>query len=242
MLKTSEFIISIHDVCPKTSSLILRILDNLNPLVSSTLSIGVVPLPYHKPWKNEDDSFVHELKGRTREILLHGYTHKRKPNKNPFSFLIENSDEFSGLSTHETDHLLGQGQQVIKKRFGQAAKGFVPPGWQPGNITSHILLKHGFNFIITLSRMGTAIGHQVPLAHWSWDCGRMPFSGYLGEAMGSVFWACHRNAIPCIVLHPKDIERGFLTRSLGTIRRFLEKGYQPVTFSTVYQRIESDAH
>jgi predicted deacetylase len=240
MAKTNEFIICIHDVCPQASTPVLKFLDSLNGLVGTSLSIAVIPLPYNERWRNEDKVFVDELQGRTEEVLLHGLTHKRVANKSPLSFLIENADELTGLSTTELDSMLGQGQDIVSELFGSRAKGFVPPGWQAGSMTGQLLDKHGLDFIVTLCDMTDVKGDKVGLASWSWDCGRIPLSGYLGEAIGSVlYW--RGDVVPCVVLHPKDIERGFMSRSLRRIQSFLEKGYRPISFNKLYNRMASDA-
>jgi hypothetical protein len=233
----NEFIICIHDVCPQTSTSVLRLLDSLNDIVASALSIAIIPFPYRMSWGSEASVFAETLKSRTEEILLHGLTHKRNNNRSLFSFLIDNADELSDLTINEIDAILEQGQYLISNIFGNAARGFVPPGWQTGKVTWDLLRKHGFDFLVTLYSMRDSMDNKHSLASWSWDCGRVPFLGYMGDAIGSLRYFGCGNVVPCIVLHPRDIKRGFLPRSLRLINHFLEKGYHPITFNKLYHRM-----
>ena len=223
-----EFIVCIHDACPQSSHLIIRIINNITPLVENIMTVAVIPQSYGIPWRCEDQDLICELRERTTEILLHGLTHRRVGNCSPFSFLIEKADELVGLSVSETETLLKKGQHIMKNMFGSPAKGFVPPGWQFGKVTKTVLGKHNIDFAISLHYIIDTSGHRIPLATW--------FSGYVGEIVG--YTLCMRkDVVPCIVLHPKDVQRGFLPRGLRLIRSFIEQGYCPISFQDIYLRV-----
>ena len=70
---------------------------------------------------------------------------------------------------------------------------------------------------------------KCPLAVYSWDWGRLAFLGYAGELFGRIRLRLH-SALPCIVLHPCDASRNFLSLALAVIDCLLHDGFSPATF------------
>ena len=109
----------------------------------------------------------------------------------------------------------------------------MAPGWLFGNVTTQLLEQHGIKYAVGLKSMTYSTGLRLRLATWSWDCGVIGLAGYAGEILGTALYL-RKNAIPCIVLHPNDVPRGFLPRILSRIRNFLDSGFNPVLFRDLW--------
>src|SRR5688572_12164830 len=107
-------------------------LQGLAPLVGRRLSFAVVPDWFGEWPLEEHPEYCGLLRGSSEELLLHGYSHRRKHGWGPTTFLVEGTDEMSGLDPDETRHTLERGQRVFTQAFGEPARGFVAPAWQRG--------------------------------------------------------------------------------------------------------------
>ena len=56
----------------------------------------------------------------------------------------------------------------------------------------------------------------IALATYSWDCGRFGCIGHLGNTIGRALSLFPRR-LPCVVIHPADVARGFLEQALSLI-------------------------
>jgi predicted deacetylase len=116
----------------------------------------------------------------------------------------------TGLTTAAGDTLL----KGLTKRGGAAT---------PNTLGLEYLL--GFFSIESPSR-------QIPLATWTWDCGRWGWLGHFGHGIG---WLSHSldRGIPTLAIHPRDIERGFWPTILRITRELLNAGHEPCTASAL---------
>jgi hypothetical protein len=110
-------------------------------------------------------------------------------------------------------------------------RGFVAPAWQPGPVTPALLNSCGLDYALGFWSLDCA-GTRLPLAVWSWDCGNIAALGLAGEALGWLRRALRPDAVPCVVLHPRDVTRGYLARALNLIRRLQTAGLRPVLPAT----------
>ena len=200
----------------------------LQPRVGTAISAAVIPFAFGQGSGADVAAFV---RSRCREIALHGYSHSGNCRLHPLTFLSGNSAEFPGLSPVELQARLKGGQRTLREVFGHASSVFVPPAWCSGALTPAIAKSCGLHVLATLTSLSTPT-RKLPLAVYSWDCGRFATLGYAGELFGHIrcFW---RAAIPCVVLHPRDVSRNFFSRGLAIIDRFLRDGYSPATFTEV---------
>jgi hypothetical protein len=82
------------------------------------------------------------------------------------------------------------------------------------------------------------VGHgTIPLATWSWDCGRIGWLGHVAETYGSLRFRWQPQVLPTIAIHPADVSRGFLPRAVLICQRLLNEGRRPVLAVDLEQRL-----
>ena len=222
------FFVCLHDATPAYAGETRTILRDLAPLVGRRLSVGAVP-DWNGRWPlAAHPDYCRLVEDSAEELLLHGYLHRRQRGWGPTTFLADGSDEMNGLDRDETRRTVERGQRLFAEVFGEPARGFLAPAWQRGHVRlgtgNTIGLEHVVGFFSVESRSGRAI----PLATWSWDCGRWRSLGHLGHAIG---WLLHSlgREVPVVAIHPRDLERGFWPTVLRLIEELLEAGYEPTT-------------
>ena len=87
-------------------------------------------------------------------------------------------------------------------------------------------LEHVLGFFSLESRAG----RKVPLATWTWDCGRWGWLGHIGHGIGRLLQSLDRG-VPVLAIHPRDLERGFWPKILRLTEQLLESGYEPSTLA-----------
>ena len=151
--------------------------------------------------------------------------------------LTERSDEMNGLGPDETRRTIDRGQRVFAAAFGAPARGFLAPAWQRGHVSlarrPHLELDHVLGFFTLESRAG----RKVPLATWSWHCGRWRWLGNIGHAIGWLQQPLNHR-VPTLAIHPADLEGGFWPHILLVTRRLLEAGYEPSTLTGLLEHVE----
>ena len=231
-----KFLLSIHDVEPNSMWEVSEILKELKPLVGSRVTAAVIPAPWQRCSDQQaTSSLIARVCDGVDEILLHGFEHRRRKTRNPVSFLLNKSDEFRGISSDEAKEKLFEGKRVITDLFGHNSNGFAPPAWFSGPVDEAMLSSINLEFMTNYFHIQQVDGRKRPVATYSWDCGRYSFLGYLGEMSGRVV-SLNSNAIPQIVFHPADVQRGFIAFGIRRIKKLLEQGYS----STSYHEIVCD--
>jgi hypothetical protein len=224
-----QFVVCVHDVHPGTLPEIRPVFAALRPLVGDAVSAAVIPKPEGMAWPTDAAAdalrrALHQTKG---EILLHGLTHRRRWSLDPLSWLIGRSDELAGLSRAQVLDRVREGLETIHAEIGRNVCGAVPPGWRSGCL-GEALGTLGLSFLIGMCALVTAAGRRRALATWSWDAGPVAALGWPLEWAGCTM--ARGAATPVVVLHPADVQRGFLPRALRRIQRLLEEGHVPVSF------------
>lgn len=234
-----RLIICVHDVCPHWRREVEVILDALEPRVGRAVASAVIPCLDGTPWDAAADDFLAAVRARSGEILLHGFTHRRPGRIAGFSWLIEGADEFAGLPTAEAERRIECGAGILRDLFGEAPSGYVAPAFRRGLVITPMLQRHGMRYALDLAALAPCRGsNKVPLATWTWDCGRSKWLGWLGELFGNVM-AMRPRAIPCIVIHPADVARGFLPRALRKIDRLQRQRYSPILPLDLLRELEA---
>ena len=98
-------------------------------------------------------------------------------------------------------------------------------------------LQAGLDYVIGFSSVQSSAGQEVPLATWSWDCGRWGWLGHLGHGIG---WLSHSldRGVPTLAIHPRDLERGFWPTILRLTEELIDTGYEPATVAGLLEARE----
>jgi hypothetical protein len=222
------FLVCIHDATPAYARETRAILRELAPLLGRRLSCGVVP-DWHGEWPlAAHPGFCRLVRDASEELLLHGYHHRRQRGWGPTTLLAEGSDEMNGLDLEETRLSLERGQHDFTEVFGEPARGFLAPGWQRGQLHRVNGNTMGLQHVLGFLSLDSPGGQRVPLATWTWDCGRWPWLGHLGHGVGSLLQSLD-GGVPSLAIHPRDLERGFWPKILRLIRDLIDMEYEPST-------------
>jgi len=227
-----RFLVIVHDVAPPFAAAIHTILSQLQPLLHGQISAAVVPCWHGCSLAQADTAFQQQLT-QFGEHLLHGHYHHQPSHTGWVSRLTNQANEFTGLSAHEAEQRLHWGQQVLQEAMGLEVAGFVPPAWQWGGVTPALMSRCDLRFGVGFHAIYGVAGGCWHLSTWSWDTGRIASLGYVAHGLGLLQWALRPRAIPCLVFHPADDERGFLPLGVRLVRFFLNRGYRPIMFRDV---------
>lgn len=231
-LIAGSFYVAFHDIAPRFARQIDIMADALMPLLGRQWSAAVVPGWHGDRLTPEDRPFLESVQERFGEILLHGFSHRRDTGRGLVSAITGGQDEFNGLSLEETADKLRDGQVVIKEFFGAPARGFIAPTFQRGRLTPALLREHGMEFLVGYRCIDFADQTRVPIATWCWDVGDPRPLCVAGDWYGHLRMRLYRNLIPCLALHPADIDRGFLPRIVRLIESLREQEREPILLET----------
>jgi predicted deacetylase len=221
-----RFAVVVHDVAPAFLPQLARIAEALAPRIGRQLAGAVVPCWHGRPIEGPGGGFGRFVTGAFGEVLQHGYTH-RQDRPGVLSLFTGRSDELVGLPREEVRRRLGLGRELLRRALGVAPAGFVPPAWQVGRATAEELGGCGFRYLATFGAIRAASGPTIPLATWSWDWGVLGPLGRVGQRFGDVSWRLRPATLPCVVVHPADVDRGYLPRVLEVVDRLLGRGRTP---------------
>jgi hypothetical protein len=222
------FLVCIHDATPAHARETRVMIRDLAPLVGRRLSFGVVP-DWHGRWPlAAHPDYCGLVREASEELLLHGYSHRRRRGWGPVTLLAEGCDEMNGLDPAETRRVVERAQHVFTEAFGKPARGFLAPGWQRGHVRPGSGDSLGLEHVLGFFSLESSAGRSVPLATSTWDCGRWGWLGHLGHGVGGLLRSLGRG-VPTLAIHPSDLERGFWPRILRLTRQLLETGHEPST-------------
>lgn len=220
-------LVAIHDIAPVFLRELSEIVERLYPHIGRQMSAAVVPCWRGSSEGNSSDEY-RSLLGLFAERLLHGWTHQSHFPYHPMSVLTGASDEMRGLDRQTIIKRIEAGQAAFTQLTDLPASGFVPPAWQLPIQSTEL---KSFRFVV---RYGTIESCQDPrrmrrLATWSWDWGRLGWLSRGGEMLGKIQSLRYPTAIPCVVIHPIDLRRGYLPHAEQLIRKLLDCGCVPTT-------------
>jgi len=223
-----SFLVCIHDATPANARETGLMIRDLAPLLGRRLSLGVVP-NWRGQWHlSAYPDYCRQIGESSEELLLHGYFHRRQRGWGPLMWLAEGSDEMSGLTAQDTRRIIERGQQLFTDVFGTMARGFLAPAWQRGHVRASGGDMLGLEHVLGFFALESRAGRRVPLATWTWDCGRWGWLGHLGHGIGRLSQAL-TVGVPSLAVHPRDLVRGYWPRILRLIHELLDAGYEPTT-------------
>lgn len=229
-----RFLVCLHDSSPAFAPETQSMIRDLAPLIGRRLSVGVVPNWYGQWPLSAHLNYCHWLHQSCDELLLHGCFHRRRQGRGPVSWLTNAGDEMNGLTLAETERILEQGQREFATAFGEPARGFIAPAWQQGSVPLLSGHKAGFDYtwgffaLRSHPSQAEASDLRIPLATWTWDCGRWGWLGHVGHGIGRVGQFLDRG-VPVLAIHPRDLQRGFWPRILRLTEELLRSGHEPST-------------
>jgi hypothetical protein len=227
-----RFLVCIHDATPAYARETRVMIRDLAPFLGRRLSFGVVP-DWHGEWSlGAHPDYCRLIRESSEELLLHGYFHRRRRGWGPAALLAERSDEMNGLSPDETRRTLERGQRVLIDVFGEHARTFLAPAWQRGHVGPGTMNAVGLEHVLGFFTLESLTAGTVPLATWTWDCGRWGWLGHIGHGIGRLSQSLDRG-VPTLAIHPRDLERGFWPRILRLTRELIAAGYEPTTPSAL---------
>jgi hypothetical protein len=224
------FLVCIHDATPAYDSETRMMIRDLAPLIGRRLSFGVVPNWYGQWPLAEHPEYCMLIQDAAEELLLHGYYHRRQRGWGPTTLLAEGTDEMNGLDPEETRRTLAFGQRDFIEAFGEPARGFVAPAWKLGHVRHGNGNVMGLDHVLGFFSLESSTGQRVPLATWTWDCGRWGWLGHVGNEIGWLLQSLEHR-VPSLAIHPRDIDRGFWPKILRLTEALLETGYEPSTLA-----------
>ncbi len=200
--------------------------------MKDTLAGAFVPRWHSLPPEPDDSAHWQRWTEFFAEILLHGWTHRREHRPGLVSLVTGRADELAGLLPRDVAARVAAGRSELEEIIGRPITGFVPPAWQlPGGFAA--LRETGLEYSVGFRRLESSQPLRIPLATYSWDWGRLPLVGRLGAQLGTCFRLITPHAIPVIVLHPADVDRGSVSPAVARIRQLKDTGWQAVRFATL---------
>ena len=233
------FLVCIHDATPAFARETRVMLRDLAPLLGRRLSFGVVPNWYGEWPLTSHREYCRLIQDNSEELLLHGYCHHRQRGRGPISLLTGRGDEMNGLDPEETLRTIERGQHVFTDVFGAPARGFLAPAWQRGHVydSRSAGLQAGVDYVLGFFSLQSSAGQEVPLATWSWDCGRWGWLGHFGHGVGWLSQSLDRG-VPTLAIHPRDLERGFWPTIVRLTGELIDSGYEPTTVAGLLEARE----
>jgi hypothetical protein len=192
---------------------------------------AVVPCWHGRAWSRADAELVRLVKkGFGGGVLQHGCTHQHE-GPGLISWLTGGADELRGRSRSDLRRRLARGQGILCRVLGREPDGFLAPAWSWGRGLADDVWGLGFRCAVGFGWLSRPGFEPVALATWSWDWGRFRLLGYGGEAVGVLMHRVRSGAMPCVAIHPADVDRGFLHRIRRLVDRLENDGRRPIGLS-----------
>ncbi|MBI3862257.1 MAG: hypothetical protein HY290_10215 [Planctomycetia bacterium] len=230
---SASFCVMLHDVAPIYATHVAEFTRSMRPLVGNRMSAAVVPCWGGVPLGEHDRPFLDRVREDYANLLLHGFEHFRPGRRSFISRIADGKDEMKGLDPAETDRRLSAGQEILERWLGMPASGFIAPAYRVGFATPQRLARFGIHYTVGYRQIVTSTGCRLPLATWIWDVSPIRILCRLGYRLGELQVRLRPGALPCVVLHPLDLERGFLPQIERTVRKLLDDGRQPVLLESL---------
>jgi uncharacterized protein len=225
-------LVSIHDVSPAQAAAVTQ-LWTICATRGVKPALLVVP-DWHGEWPLESHpDFVAWLRARSEEgveIVLHGERHDElgttRNLKDQFRAWgkTDREGEFLSLDQAAAQERVCRGLSRLRK-LGLDPKGFVPPAWLAGEGTFRAVSAAGLSFSeddrsIRIFPSGKRV--RSPVVRWSGRTALRARGSIAIAALRTVFQ--RRARFPRIALHPRDLDRPALARSVEwTLEHWLQR-------------------
>ena len=230
---SKSFCVMLHDVAPIYAEQVATFTRSMAPMVGNRMSAALVPCWGGVALAEQDRPFLERIRNEYANIVLHGYEHFRPSGGGLVSKISDGKDEMNGLDPAETDRRLAAGQEIFSRWLGQPARGFIAPTYKIGRATPERLARFGIHYTVGYNKVVTSAGRRLPIATWVWDVSPIRLLCRVGYRLGEIQYRFRKRALPCVVLHPLDLERGFLPQIERTVRKLLNAGREPVLLESM---------
>ena len=183
--------------------------------------------------------------GARVELVAHGLFHHRDHGHTlsirPFSWATGYSDELSGLTRKEACERLRESRRILEDLFERPVPGFVPPAFQWGPVQPDDLFDAGYIYGLGLTSLVHGRG-RVKVGTRSWDPGRLGACPLVGRALSAFGALTHLrgDTVPCVVVHPDDVDRGLDVHAHSTLARYRSRGLRPSLVSDAIPQPEAN--
>ena len=241
----NALVVSIHDVSPLTRDRVQVMLADLAGLGVERTSLLVIPNHHHRAPMAVDNGFCHwlrDLASAGHEIVLHGYYHRRSPDKRSneatsslrehfvTEYYTAGEGEFYDLSEGEAQRRLTRGLEDFRAA-GFAPTGFIAPAWLLGEAAERAVRNAGFSYTTRLRNFkdlkSGRVGDSQSLV-WSVRSGwrRQISRGW------NAFLAARLRKHPLVRvgLHPPDWEHAVIRRQILKLLRAMLAGRRVMTY------------
>ena len=224
-----RFLVCIHDATPAYARETRVMIRDLAPILGRRLSFGVVP-NWHGEWPlAAHPDYCRLVREGSEELLLHGYFHQRQRGWGPTTLFAESGDEMNGLDPDRNSTHPRARTACLHRGLRGAGAGLPRTGLAAGaRASGRTRTPWGWSTSWAFSPSSHGRGRKVPLATWTWDCGRWGWLGHIGHGIGWLLQSLDRG-VPTLAIHPRDLERGFWPKILRLTQQLLETGYEPST-------------
>jgi predicted deacetylase len=236
---------SVHDVSPLTLSACqeaVALLHAAAGLRPEELTFLVIPFHEGKVRVDRDPATITWLRGMAdagATLVLHGLTHRMprpSPGFNPanpahllagYGF-ARGQGELYGLDYVETARRLAEGREILARAgLGQATTCFIPPAWLLSPSGRRAVDAAGFDWIELYDGLHAATGARaLRLIGWG-------SLNPLEAAATTAFAFLQRRRAPTdtrLVVHPADMRRAGVRRSIETTARRLRRELAPSAY------------
>lgn len=236
-----RLLVSIHDVSPEFEPAVDQLYAQLTRLVRGPLTMLVVPDFWRKAPLAGAPAYRAKLRAWADagvEMLLHGWSHRDETahHRGAASWkarhMTAGEGEFLGLSREEAARRLRDGRAAVEDAIGRPVTGFVAPAWLYGDGAKEALAAEGFevaedHFRVWRPADGTVVA-RGPVITWA--------SRSRARTASSLAFAAFARRVLAplptlrIGVHPGDVHKASILRSIEATVRLSAVGRRPVTY------------
>ena len=250
----SAFVVSLHDVSPRTREVFTAMLKELAEVGVTKTSLLVVPNHHHRGHILDDAGFCRWLEGLAKaghEVVVHGYYHQRtsRGDETTRQRWITNvytmgEGEFYDLSREEAAELLARAKEDFSKLDVPAPTGFIAPAWLLGWAAAGEVKKAGFLYTTYLTYVhSVAWKAYYAEKNYEWSQSLVYSCRNLWRRACSLLWnsslrrRLRGSRLLRLGLHPPDRQHPLIWRQILRFAR--EEGAQRevVTYNDFVRRI-----
>ena len=241
-----RLILSIHDVSPKFTDEVDRLLDIAAPIVGArSCAMLVVPDHWGEAPLVPDSVFAHRLRqwaDEGVEMILHGWSHRDDSSHESAAdrwrarTMTAGEGEFLGLVRGEANRRLSAGRELLERILDRPVNAFVAPAWLYGEGARAALADSGFEMAEDHMRVWNPLTGRVlgrgPVISWASRSRARIASSLMFAGIAPALLA--RQSLVRIALHPGDVHVPALVWSIERTLRHFAKDREVVRYADLH--------